>query len=130
MGYYIEMKESIIKIKRENYNNVIESLKKWASKKTSEIRYVYTDDILDSGGIDEVMEAIRYPIFLEDDYCHIDFFSGQKLGDDLEIFSVIAPFIEEDGYIEYIGEDGVNWRYLFKDGEVKEIYPILVWEEE
>lgn len=128
MGYYIEMKESTVKIKKENYNNVIKSLKERTRQRTTEIMFVYADDILDSYGIEEAMEAIRYPISLEDDYCHIDYFSGEKLGDDLEIFSVIAPFVE-DGHIEYVGEDNENWRYLFKNGTVKEIFPEVIWED-
>lgn len=54
-------------------------------------------------------------------------FQGEKLGDDLKLFEAIAPFVRSGSFIEMRGEDGSMWRWKFKDGEVKEVYPRVEW---
>ncbi|WP_024622481.1 hypothetical protein [Metaclostridioides mangenotii] len=94
MGYCIEMKKSTIRIKEENYKVITDSLKHWVKAK-SDTMWIYPDDILDADNIEEVMDAIRYPVYTNEGVSYIDFFGGEKLGNDLEIFSVIAPYIED-----------------------------------
>jgi sugar O-acyltransferase (sialic acid O-acetyltransferase NeuD family) len=53
----------------------------------------------------------------------------EKLGDDFIIFQSIAKFVQDGTYIEMVGEDGDKWRWLFKNGICKEIYPIITWED-
>lgn len=126
MGYCITMIESTIRIKPKNIENILKTLGKYAS--TRELYYIDVCKVMRAEDIFDMMRAIRYEVILRDNVGYeIYQFNGEKLGDDFEIFTQIAPYIE-DGYIEYQGEDGDLWRYVFKDGEVNVVYPTLVWE--
>lgn len=126
MGYCVSMNESTIKIKHENVENILKTLGNYAS--TRDFYYVDSCKVMMAEDIFEIMRAIRYEVILKsNDGYEIDYFIGEKLGDDFKIFTQIAPYIE-DGYIEYQGEDGDLWRYVFKDGEVNVVYPTLIWE--
>ena len=72
------------------------------------------------------MEEIRYAVCIEDEVYKIDYLSGEKIGNDFDVFRLIAPYIN-DGYIEILGEDGAKWRWIFKDGICSEIYPNVEW---
>lgn len=43
---------------------------------------------------------------------------GEKYGDEEEIFNIISKYIN-NGYIEYLGEDGDRWRFIFANGTLK-----------
>lgn len=128
MGYCVNMKESTIGIRLKNANNIKNILKEYAKTK-KDIAWVNNSELIYSEDVMESMCAIRYPLYIDTktELLKIDFFNGEKLGDDFEIFAQIASYIE-DGYIEYQGEDGDLWRYVFKDGKVSEVYPEIVWE--
>lgn len=57
-------------------------------------------------------------------------FSGEKLGDELELFKVIAPFVEKDSFLEMQGEDGSLWRWKFDGTTCKEVYAKVEWDDE
>jgi len=127
MGYCIESNEIRFVIKKENANFVLKALKDFVKTK-EKLMWVDIDTILDCETIEEAFEEIRYPLVenTNGDY-KIDYFSGEKLGDDLEIFNSIAPYVEEDSYIEMSGEDDNLWRWVFKNGKCEEIYPTITW---
>lgn len=43
--------------------------------------------------------------------------------------SFLAPFIEDGGYAEYIGEDGAQWRVIVQDGKAYSVSPEIIWNE-
>lgn len=47
-------------------------------------------------------------------------FGGEKIGDEIHLFNAIAPYVESGSFIEMEGEDGVIWRWFFKDGRMEE----------
>ena len=57
-----------------------------------------------------------------------DCFLGEKWGDDEFLWEALAPAVDDGCTIEYHGEDGHKWRYLFKDGEAKQQNAIITWE--
>jgi hypothetical protein len=62
----------------------------------------------------------------DDDHNIIDLeFTGEKLGDDTKLFNCIAQFVEDDSYIEMVGEDGDVWRWVFKNGNCEKVYSIV-----
>lgn len=126
MGYCVRMNESTIKIKYEYSDNIIDVLQKYI--KDNDLPWIDYYDVMESYTLPMIMESIRYVLTPINDYEYeIDYFTGEKLGDDFKLFAQIAPYIE-DGYIEYQGEDGDLWRYVFKDGKVREVYPKIVWK--
>jgi len=54
-------------------------------------------------------------------------FIEEKRADDHEFFHATAPYVEQGSYIQMRGEDGAMWRWVFKDGECKEIRPRIIW---
>lgn len=71
----------------------------------------------------DAMADWRFPIELDDDLNVVDIgFTGEKLGDEKQMFEVIAPFVEDGSYIEMQGEDGDVWRWEFTGDSVEEVH--------
>lgn len=45
-----------------------------------------------------------------------------------EILRLIAGSIKNGSYIQFCAEDGKRWRWLFKNKEMVELEPTLVWD--
>jgi hypothetical protein len=144
MGYYMDQRESIFVIKKENFEAALQAIKDLA-KKVQEVggggsyqhgevvsrcySWVATSEFLNASTVQAAINAWRWSVELDDEsgnICDITF-EGNKLGDDQYLFDAIAPYVE-DGYIEMSGEDCCIWRWAFKDGECREIYPEISWE--
>lgn len=71
--------------------------------------------------LQDALIAWRYDVEINTDgSINIGHFTGEKLGDDEQLFEVIAPFVQSGGVIECRGEDNAFWRYLFENGELIE----------
>jgi len=57
-------------------------------------------------------------------------FIGEKLGNDFEMFQLIAPYVQDSSYIWMMGEDGSQWRWVFQSGVCKEITAKVEWPDE
>ena len=116
----MDLTEHSFKIKKEYEQNIIESLQNFAKSKTGRIMWVDKQPLLESNTLLEVFDEIRYSLKtdINGDY-ELDEFIGEKLGDDLEIFNSIAMYIEPDSFIEFEGEDGDVFRFLFNGEECK-----------
>lgn len=55
--------------------------------------------------------------YLEENYC----------GNEPSWLSIVAPYVEEGSYIEFVGEDGDIWRLVFKDGKCNTVSPQIKW---
>lgn len=96
--------------------------------KITEERWIDFNVLLKAETVEEAFEELRFELYEKDNKYKIDYFSGEKLaGWELEVFQCIAPYID-DGYLEYIGEDGEQWRYIFKNGECREVYPSITYD--
>ena len=130
MGYCVDMIKSTIGFKLKNTRKIMDTLKDLEDRREERFSWIQRGSINDAEDFIEVMSAIRYPVTTDEEreLLVIDYFRGEKLGDDLEIFKAIAPYVEP-GYIEYRGEDGETWRYLFENEEVKVVSPATIWQE-
>lgn len=129
MGYCVDMTESTISITRENSIKMMEMLIKYIDENKPKWDWVNTNCVKEecrTYNFRDVMAELRYTVYMDDVY-YIDYFSGEKLGSEWDIFKVLAPYIN-DGYIEMCGEDGNKWRYVFKDGKCDERHPNVSWE--
>lgn len=133
MGYCMNLQKKNFKIKKENAENVVNALRDFAkgfkNQYGNRIMWVDKETLINSESIEESFDEIRYPLVIDSngDYM-INYFSGEKLGDDTEIFNAIAPYVEEGSYIEMLGEDGTIWRWIFKNGKCEEKYPEIKWD--
>lgn len=126
MGYCICYEQGEIDIKKEKMPLVLEALKKLGEKFDNELRYA-SITISDNLSIETIFENLRYEIVEYDDHYTIGNFYGEKYGDDEEIFKAIAPYCE-DGYLQFVGEDGDHFRFYIDDGTFREKYARLVWD--
>ena len=132
MGYYIEIIDSKVKIKKENFEEALLKLKHLFKPGTLHYDYVFiegtkypkysfiaTEKVILSNSIDEALEEIRYkPKFDKiGNIVNLEF-TGEKYGDEIILFSTLAPFIEDGSFLKFRGEDGCIFRFDFLNGKV------------
>ena len=123
MGYYIQQRATQMRIKAENFSNVVEAINNYST--TGSVLYHFT-------GIEEAMDYIGFAIDIDDktgDIINIEYIN-EKIGNLAEALKYIAPFVEDGCYIEFGGEDGALWRYMFSNGACEEIAPKIIWSNE
>lgn len=77
----------------------------------------------------DVLKAWRYEAsYVASGDLVLDYFLGEKAGDDEQLFARIAPFVKSGSFIEYHGEEGEKWRYVFTDGAFTEQHGKTIWE--
>jgi hypothetical protein len=79
--------------------------------------------------IRDILEAFRYKP--TEDYGDIESldFDGEKIGDEVFLFGLLAPYVKSGSFLNMVGEDGAHWRWLFKNGRFKEVVGKVVYEE-
>lgn len=131
---------SSFKIKEENLKPAYKAVR----EQMSDGGYSWVDAGWKKGLRDlvAILDYWRYEATVDDETGDITdlSFNGEKLGDELQLFQVIAPWVEKGSYLEVSGEDGTVWRWFF-DGQTcqeqyanmdydddKETFTLLVWE--
>ena len=132
MGYCITMIDSKFTIKKENYEKALKALKEVFipdnmtcydyinGKKYPHFSWVNTKTVLNSETLGDALTEIRYsPEYNENgDICNVEF-TGEKYGDEKVFFTALAPYIENDSYLSFEGEDGDEWIWKFNNGKVE-----------
>jgi len=54
-------------------------------------------------------------------------FTGEKAGDEEELFGAIAPYVTAGSYLEYHGEDGAIWRWVFDGTTATEVQAVITF---
>ena len=91
------------------------------------VRCIYSEEVVRAEYVEEFFDALGLAVYFENGTYYIEYLSGEKLdGCEFELYSSMAEFTE-DGYIEYLGEDGERWRYVFFDGKCRESFPRIMW---
>ena len=119
MGYCIELEYvKGMEFKRSDANNIINNIKEWAKTKRT-IMWVDKRFIEETDRIEDLFEELRYPLNYnkESDMYNVDYFSGEKLGDDDEIFKCISNYLT-DGEICFLGEDDEYFTIKCLNGNV------------
>lgn len=124
MGYHITVNESKFKINAENVEIAFKACKE---NLIGEYYWVDTNYALSRDNIIDYINEWRWCIEIEDGNIIGIEFEGEKLGDEEELFKVLAPFVESGSYIEISGEDGDLWRWVFKDSSL--YYMIPTWPD-
>ena len=124
MGYYIKQRDGDFVIKAKNMPKACETLQKLRDDKMQWPPY----------SISEFAKNMRwwgyYTDFNKGGDC-VDIFKehGKFVSDD-EMFSSIAPYVEHGSFLEFEGEDGYLWRYVFTQDEMHEVPAKIVWEDD
>ena len=126
MGYCINQVDSSFKILLGNQEAALQAVKAMPDKDYDWVKRGWFKEM---DNISSVLDHWRYHPYQDDDGNIIDVaFSGDKIGQEFELFKVIAPFVEKDSFIEMIGEDGGRWRWIFDGNTCKEVMAKYVWE--
>lgn len=128
MGYCVSISESTVSFDKAKVNDLMDKVKKDFREGKIEGRWIELYEVIESDYVEEFFDALRLAIYEVGSLYKIDYLCGEKLdGCELELYSSMAEFAN-DGYIEYLGEDGERWRYIFENGKCREVYPRIVWE--
>ncbi|BAO05133.1 hypothetical protein CF067_16890 [Clostridium sporogenes] len=135
MGYCICKEEGTIKIKKENMELVLKKISnffqsggdlRWIIGFNIEDMTVVEDDEETPLELEKIWDDLRYGYKETETHYEIIDFLGEKLGDDLKLFELIAEYCE-DGYLQFAGEDGEHFRIVIKDGKATETWAHLTW---
>lgn len=132
MGFSIYQLKSEIFIPNEVQSNALFSIKNLIrefSISGKHIAFVETIEVEQSELLEDALLALRWiPEVNENgDIISVEF-SGEKLGDDYQIFNSIAGYVKENSFLTFVGEDSKIWRWLFLNGEVTEQIGVLTFE--
>ena len=128
MGYCMTQMEQNFRMKGENLDAAEIALKN-ALKKGKINAWVDNANAIAVPGLKRVMEKCRWDIVIDDTHDVEEiYFTGEKLGDDFEVFKAIAPYVEANSYIQMMGEDGYIWRWHFDGKNVIEQEGKIVFE--
>ena len=59
----------------------------------------------------------------------VEYFAGEKLGDDSILWTALAPFINPGAEITCRGEDDITWKWVFDGKELHEKVGRVVFED-
>jgi hypothetical protein len=130
MGYRVSIEIGQVVIPKGKIKKCLAALNKLF---TTDARFAWVDMPPERGfkSLADVFHAWRYSGTTDEagtgDFT-LDYFDGEKWGDDEELYTAIAPFVKSGATIEVRGEDGERWRYLFEDGEANEQRATITWE--
>jgi len=126
MGYPMMKKDSQFVIKKENKEKALKAIKSLIGQETCQgDHFACVNDFKNLTTLEEVLEEWRWETIKDENDNIIDInFIGEKFGDDIVLFSKIAPFVESNSFIQMMGGDGTYWKWVFEDGKCQEIEPI------
>jgi hypothetical protein len=136
MGYNIVQHDSSFFIFKENVDATIKAIKDLAGKETIPATTDYPahysfvhPHFSTSNNFETLMRHWHFDLEQDDDgnYNQISFF-GEKSGDEFILLKAIAPYVEGGSYIEFHGEDGSMWRFIFDRVSCRQQYAKIVWE--
>ena len=144
MGYHMQVEGIEFLIREKSKKKALEAIKSldpnngsgghWepgGRKTESWFSWVDTKELMSAETLEAALEAWGWPPYppepSDGDITGLTF-EGEKLGDDVHLFSAIAPYVEDGSYIRMRGEDNEVWRWLFKDGKCLEQGAIITFE--
>lgn len=128
MSYCAQIIENNIYFKREDIIKLMKKVKKDIKNGKIKADRAFKEEVLACKNPAELFEAFGFEL----DEDETSYFLSDEV--ELIINRYELPFLQSvaefanDGYIEYSGEDGKRWRYVFKNGQCKKITPKIIWE--
>ena len=118
MSYSVDVTVSKFRMTVENQKAALAALKSAGPEAWK--THWSNGPILDerTGRLDQWLEDCEWIAELDSDYAlvRLDREHETLAGNEEAMFGVLAPFVEPGAVIEFLGEDGDRWRYVF-DGK-------------
>lgn len=124
MGYSIYSTDNNVKLRRpELVNDVYLAALKWFREDAE------CDE--DVSCLGDIASYFGCAVSYDPRECFVNIsYESEKYDDGaLGFINAIAPYVEEGSYIEFIGEQGDNWRWEVRDGQAYEVEPVKLWEQ-
>ncbi len=95
-----------------------------------QVGWIRENEINEHMNFIEIAEAFSWTASVNDEGDIYDiWFDGEKIGEDIDLFlNSIAPYVMDESFISFSGEDGSQWRYFFKDGTMIEQDGTITYE--
>lgn len=123
MGYHAQVTECIFGIPKTNFPKLERVLGKPITEALDELGYWDFDETLD-GSIND----LNYDQTSYDGDKMFKFFT--KIAPYIELPKDVTPAVCKHPYVQFSGDENEIWRFVFVNGEVKEIVPKITWEYE
>ncbi len=121
MGYYMFAHNSSIHIQKENFDAAFQAVKEQLHESLTSGFHTFEDILFDIGyEADHDENGNIIGVSFVDEY----------LTCDKEFWSAVAPFTVDGDFLEFEGEDYTHWRWVFKNGCMKEIFPTIIWGDD
>ena len=144
MGYCMEQRGADFFISKENFPKMIKAIHalvnepdkmgggSYSGGKTISKHYSWVDmSFCNITDVEKIFQCWRWNVYFDDNNNITDIsFDGEKMGDDRVLFDAIAPFVENNSFIEMRGEDTDMWRWKFVNGKCKEIGARIIWDDD
>jgi hypothetical protein len=129
MGYSARISETKFLIKEDNLEDSFIYTKDFLIKYDKKISYVEKEDIEATNNLEDLFEVFGFEIDFDSTTGHLDTidFVWEKLGEEMILLKQIAPYVEEGSYIQWVGEDGDIWRYVFRNNIFEIIKSKIEW---
>ncbi len=131
MGYCVDVTCTGMIIKKKNIKKALAAINAIPVKKESRIGIGGYAWVNHDGKHPDLITALanwRYDAKTQQNGdILIEYFQGEKVGDDEVLWTAIAPFIQKDAEVEYHGEDGCQWKYVFDGKTYKELTRSVEW---
>lgn len=121
MGYCIEQVDNHFQLKGQHFQSCVTAILN-AFRGKDQVGWIRASDINDRMSFIEIAGEFRWDLSVNDDGDVYDiYFIGEKIGEDIDLFlNSIAPYVADESYISFSGEDGTQWRYFFTGGKMVE----------
>lgn len=121
MGYCIDQVDNEFYIKAQDFQSCANAILK-AFRGRDQVGWVRASHINDRMSFIEIADEFRWDMSVNDDGDIYDiYFTGEKIGEDIDLFlNSIAPYVMDESFISFSGEDGAQWRYFFTGGSMVE----------
>jgi len=115
MSYSVDVTVSKFRMTVENQKAALAALKSAGPEAWK--THWSNGPILDerTGRLDQWLEHCDWLAELDDDYNLVGLGRERETlaGNEDAMFGVLAPFIDDGALVEFLGEDGKRWRYVF-----------------
>jgi hypothetical protein len=137
MGYCIQLQDGHLTIKAENKAAALEAVKRMDPRTghgwwNGEAQFSWVDhqDVVKASTLEEALGLWHFPPVLSEagDIIALEY-EGEKIGDEIKLFATLAPFVENGSHVEFLGEDGERWRYVFDNGGFREQQGETTWRD-
>jgi len=79
--------------------------------------------------VQDVFEALGFEVYVKDGKVYLNGYDN-KTGQEELFLAAVAPFVDDDSFTSWRGEDGELYGYKVRDGRLVSQQAYMVWEEE